>query len=133
MIIEEYILRVAAETIKNGGSASKLNDEKFLPPLDLWSFPKYPARTMVLPATVDLAFELRRFITQNEDLLNEEDCWLGTWINPRSGEYYLDIATGIADLSKACNVAKKLSIEDGRKIVAIFNPKRNETIYLWDE
>ena len=82
MIIEEYILRVAAETIKNGGSASKLNDKKFLPPLDLWSFPKYPARTMVLPATVDLAFELRRFISQNEDLLNEEDCWLGTWINP---------------------------------------------------
>ena len=133
MISEEYILQVAAETIKNGGSASRLNEKDFLPPGDMWSFPKYPARTMILTSTVDLAVELRKFIIQNEDLLNEADCWLGTWINPRSGEYYLDIATGISDLSEARETAKRISIEDGRKIVAIFNAKRNETVYLWDE
>ena len=133
MMSDEYILRVAAETIKNGGSASRLNAETFLPPVDVWSFPKYPSRTEILPATIDLAAELRKFVIQNESFLNEADCWLGTWINPRSGEYYLDIATGIADFSKACETAKRISIEDGRKIVAIFNAKRNENIYLWDE
>jgi hypothetical protein len=65
--------------------------------------------------------------------LNEANCWLGTWINPRSGEYYLDVATGIADLTEARRTAKRISVEDGRKIVAIFNSKRNETVYLWDE
>ncbi len=132
MISEEYILRVAAETIKNGGSASRLNEKDFLPPGDVWSFPKYPARTTILPSTVDLALELREFITRNEARLNEADCWLGTWINPRTKEYYLDIATGVADLCEARKTAKRISIEDGRKIVAIFNSKRNETVYLWE-
>ncbi len=133
MISEEYILRVATETIKNGGSASRLNQEKFLPPMDVWSFPKYPSRTKILPPTVNLETELREFAIHNESLLNEANCWLGTWINPRSGEYYLDVATGIADLSEARRMAIKISLEDGRKIVAIFNSKRNETVYLWDE
>ena len=126
-------MRVAAETLKNGGSASRLNEKDFLPPKDMWSFPKYPARTMILPSTVDLAAELRKFVIQNETLLNETDCWLGTWINPRTKEFYLDIATGIVDLNKAVRAAKRISLEDGRKIVAIFNSKRNETAYLWEE
>ncbi|MFN8381413.1 MAG: hypothetical protein U0V02_05710 [Anaerolineales bacterium] len=132
MISKEYILRVVAETIKSGGSASKLNAKKFLPPLDIWSFPKYPSRTAILPPTVDLASELQKFIICNEVLLSEPECWLGTWINPRSGEYYLDIAMGIAGKKEAHDVAKRISIEDGRKIVAIFNSKRNKTIYLWE-
>ncbi len=126
-------MRVAAETLKNGGSASRLNEKDFLPPKDVWSFPKYPARTMILPSTVDLAAELRKFVIQNETLLNETDCWLGTWINPRTKEFYLDIATGIVDLNEAVRAAKRISLEDGRKIVAIFNSKRNETVYLWEE
>ena len=126
-------MRVAAETLKNGGSASRLNEKDFLPPKDVWSFPKYPARTMILPSTVDLAAELQKFAIQNETLLNETDCWLGTWINPRTKEFYLDIATGIVDLNKAVRAAKRISLEDGRKIVAIFNSKRNETVYLWEE
>ena len=132
MISEEYILRVAAETIKNGGSASRLNEKDFLPARDVWSFPKYPARTVILPSTVDLAFALHEFITRNEIFLNEADCWLGTWINPRTKEYYLDIATGIVDLNEARKAATRISHQDGRKIVAIFNSKRNETVYLWE-
>lgn len=133
MISEEYILRVAFETMKNGGSASKPGEEKFLAPMDVWSFPKYPSRTAILPSSMDLAFELRKFILQNEALLSQADCWLGTWVNPNSGEYYLDVATGISDLEEARKMAAKISYDDGRQIVAIFNPKRNETIYLWDE
>ena len=87
---------------------------------------------MILPSTVDLAVELREFITRNEVLLKETDCWLGTWINPRTKEYYLDIATGIVDLDEARRAAIRISHNDGRKIVAIFNSKRNETVYLWE-
>lgn len=101
--------------------------------MDLWSFPKYPSRTEILPSTVDLETELRKFVIRNETVLREVDCWLGTWINPRSGDFYLDIATGIADLNEARNAAIKVSLEEGRKIVAIFNLKKNETVYLWDE
>ena len=101
--------------------------------MDVWSFPKYPSRTEILPPTVDLETELRKFVIQNESFLSEADCWLGTWINPRTGDYYLDIATGIAELSEARRAAKKASLTEGRKIVAIFNSKRNETVYLWEE
>jgi hypothetical protein len=125
-------MRVAAETLKNGGSASRLNEKVFLPPKDVWSFPKYPARTAILSSTVDLILELREFIIRNEVFLNETDCWLGTWINPRTKEYYLDISTGIADLNEARAMAIKVSLKEGRKIVALFNSKRNETVYLWE-
>ena len=132
MISEEYILRVVSKTIKHGGSASRPGEENFLPLMDVWSFPKYPSRTAILPSSADLAFELREFVIHNEALLNEADCWLGTWINPRSGEYYLDIATGVADLAEARNAAKRISLVDGRTIVAIFNSKKNEIVYLWE-
>jgi hypothetical protein len=129
----KYISEVTTRTAEQGGTASKPKTLEFLPAMDVWSFPKYPARTAILPYTVDLAHELRKFIQRNEAVLNEEDCWLGTWINPQSGDYYLDVATGIADLAEARRVAMEVSATEGRKIVALFNAKRNETVFLWED
>lgn len=133
MCQDDYILKVTAETLKHGGTASEPATGEFLPPRDVWSFPKYPSRTAILPPTVDLAFELHQFIIRNEARLNEDDCWLGTWINPRTDEYYLDIATGIEDLNEARRMAMEISVKDGRRIVAIFNSKRNEAVFLWTD
>jgi hypothetical protein len=130
---EEYLKKVVDTTHRNGGSASKPATGKFLPSRDVWSFPKYPSRTAILPPTVDLVTELRNFILHNETYLNEDDCWLGTWIHPQTREYYLDIATGITNLDEARAMAMRISIEEGRKIVAIFNAKRNKTVFLWQD
>lgn len=127
---EKYILEIVRRTLNFGGSASKPNMCGFLPSMDVWSFPKYPARTAILPHTVDLAHELREFIQRNETVLDEEDCWLGTWIHPGSGDYYLDVATGIGDLAEARRAAMQVGAAEGRRIVALFNAKRNETVFL---
>ena len=130
MRFDQYLEAVAEETLKHGGSASKPALCTFLPAQDLWSFPKYPAKTVILPPTVNLTDELRKFITQNADALNEEDCWLGTWIHPQTREYYFDIATGIENIDKAREVAVQAGQRDGRKIVAMFNPCKRQTIFL---
>lgn len=132
MASHDYILRITAKTLSHGGTASNINNEKFLPAMDLWSFPKYPSKTHILPPNADLVMALTKFIYLNKTLLSQADCWLGTWVNPQTREIYLDIATGIPDLKEAIALAKKISIEDGRKIVAIFNAKLNKTIYLWE-
>jgi hypothetical protein len=127
---DDYLSEVAARTMRDGGSASKPSTGKFLPAMDVWSFPKYPSRTAILPHTVDLVSELRQFILRNEAELNEDDCWLGTWIHPHTREFYLDVATGVTDLEEARNTAMQVSAADGRRIVAMFNAKRGETVFL---
>jgi hypothetical protein len=133
MNFENFLIQVAEKTLENGGTASIPATGKFLPPRDVWSFPKYPSKTAILPPTVDLITELRNFIIQNEVFLNEEDCWLGTWVHPQTREFYLDIAMGVEGLEDAKETAKCISIEDGRMIVAIFNARQNKTVFLWED
>ena len=127
---EKYVLEVAIATLENGGVASKLEPYQFLPPMDIWSFPKYPGKTAILPPEIDLVDGLKNFIAENEQFLREPDCWLGTWIHPRTGHFYLDIATGCDDLDEARRTALEVSTREGRVIVALYNSKRKETVYL---
>ena len=127
---ETYLSNVARKTLQEGGSASKPSSCMFLPVQDLWCFPKYPAKTSILSPSVNLVEELRSFIERNKALLDEEDCWLGTWINPETKEYYLDVSTGIQELEKARSFAIQAGIKDDREIVAMFNPKQKRTIFL---
>jgi len=123
-------LEVAIVTLEKGGAVSKLDTYQFLPPVDDWKFPKYPGKTSILPPEVDLVQELKAFILANEALLREPDCWLGTWIHPQTRQFYLDIATGHADLQEARKLALELGRREGRKIVALYNSGRNEIFYL---
>lgn len=122
--------KVAHATLSEGGAAYDLNRDGFLLPHDLWSFPKYPGRTRILPSDVDLPAALTDFIIHNEPFLREPDCWLGTWIHPESHEFYLDIATGCTDVEDAIKIARQVSERDGRKIVALYNSKRKDIVYL---
>ena len=124
------IPNIAAATRANGGAAVKLDSYQFLPPMDVWSFPKYPGKTVILPADVNLEAGLKEFIDTNERSLKEADCWLGTWVHPETHEFYLDISTGCMDLEEAMKKASEASERDGRQIVAVYNSKRKETIYL---
>lgn len=130
---ERYVLDIAIATLEKGGVASRLETYEFLPPADSWSFPKYPQRTAILPPDVDLVEEIKKFIATNEAYLKEPDCWLGTWVNPRTKHYYLDVTTSRDDLDEAREVAQETSRREGRKIVALHNSKRDQTVYLWDD
>lgn len=127
---ERYLLEVAIATLDNGGTASRVGDYQLLPPIDAWQFPKYPARTIILAPHADLVEGLRDFILSNETYLSEPDCWLGTWINPQTQCVYLDITTSCHDLEAARNIALEISEREGRRIVALYNSSRRETVYL---
>lgn len=130
MTFEDYVQALASRTRQEGGTASKPAARKFLPPRDLWCFPKYPAQTSILPPDVDLHATLTAFLAAHEGALAEEDCWLGTWVHPQTGEIYLDVSTGIADLEAARTAARQYGTREGRPVVAMFNPLRNETVFL---
>jgi hypothetical protein len=129
---EKYVLAIAIVTLENGGSASRLECYRLLPAVDAWEFPKYPARTVILPPDADLVNGLKDFIRANEAFLTEPDCWLGTWTHPQTGCFYLDITTSRTDLEDARQVALEVSCREGRSVVALYNSKRRETIFLQD-
>lgn len=85
---------------------------------------------MILPPDVCLSLELKNFIEVNETYLRESECWLGTWINPHTKHFYLDVTTSCWDLEIARQAAIDISLKEGRKIVAIYNSKREQTVYL---
>jgi len=127
---ENYIQAVARATFEDGGTASKLDGYKLLPLLDAWQFPKYPGRTAILSPEADLVEGLKRFISVNEMFLREPDCWLGTWINPQTRCLYLDIRTSCSNLNEARRMAIEISGREARRIVALYNSRRKETVYL---
>ena len=130
VFLERYIHEIASDTVINGGVAFDLKNCAFLAPQDRWEFPKYPSKTSIRPTEIDLVAALRDFIHTNEPFLREPDCWLGTWIHPQTHEFYLDITTGCENVDEAKKTAMQVSQRDGRQVVAIYNSKRKETIYL---
>ena len=62
--------------------------------------------------------------------LQEPDVWLGTWINPNTKYCYLDITTIYPTLEEAKREAFLRSMQESRTIVAIYNFKQNQTVYL---
>ena len=125
-----YILDVVIATLENGGSASRIDTYQFLTPVDTWRFPKYPSKTAILPPDACLSMELKKFIDVNKTFLQEPECWLGTWINPYTRHFYLDVTTSCKDLEIARKTAIDISSKEGRKIVAIYNSKLDQTVYL---
>ena len=127
---EQYVLNVAIATLEKGIATSKLDTYQFLRPVDAWGFPKYPGKTAILPPNADLVKSLTEFIYANETYLREPDSWLGTWINPRTQYCYLDITTSCADLEEARKAAITIGEREGRKIIALYNSKWEQTVYL---
>lgn len=127
---EKYVLAVVLATYKDGGTASRLDRYELVPPADAWEFPKHPDRTVILSPEANLAEALKKFILTNETFLREPDCWLGTWIHPQTGCIYLDITTRCIRLEAARQMALELSERAGRRIVALYNSARRETVYL---
>ncbi len=126
----KYVLDVCIATIERGGVTSKIDTGQFFSSTEAWGLPKYPDKTVILPPGADLPQQITAFISMNEAYLREPDCWLGTWINPSTGNCYLDITAIYSCLEDARREAIFLSQNAQRKIVALYDFKREETVYL---
>jgi hypothetical protein len=93
----------------------------------------YPDKTVILSPGANLRQEIIAFIYKNETSLRELNCWLGTWIDPDTGDCYLDITAIYFLLEDAKSEAITLSKRARRKIVALYDFKHGRSLYLWDE
>ncbi len=127
---EKYLLDVAIATLEQGGVTSKVDTYQFLDSIDAWGLPKYPSKTVILPPEADLVEQLRLFIQAHHVDLLEPDAWLGTWVDPLTQRYYLDITLICPVLEEAKREALERSRQEGRTVVAVYNFKLNQTVYL---
>lgn len=129
-LFDKYILDVCIATLKQGGVTSKLDTYQFVSPIDAWAIPKYPDQTVILSPSADLQAAVTSFVIQNEIYLRMPDCWLGTWIEPDTHNCYLDVSSLCFCLDDAVQEARALSRRAQRKIVALYDFKRGQAIYL---
>jgi hypothetical protein len=127
---EKYVLEVCIATLERGGATSKLNTYEFVSPIDAWGIAKYPGKTAILPPEANLPQEITAFIHTNKGYLQQPDCWFGTWIDPCTGNCYLDITAIYPCLEEARREAVALSQNAQRRIVALYNFKYGQTHYL---
>lgn len=96
---------------------------------DEWYFPALPDETAIVqPEQLERTFE--DFAAKHKDKLLEDNMYLGVWLNPESNEYYFDINTAVADAREAIELAKQINTSSKRQILALYNPKRDRTVYL---
>ncbi len=117
-------------TKKDGGVTFDIINNSIVKPKDHWLFPKFPSKTLILKSDVGINIEVKSFIENNLVYLSDQDTYFGLWINPKTQDYYLDIITAMEDENKAMEKARELSKKERRQIVSIYNPDKNETIYL---
>lgn len=127
---ERYLDRVIQLTLTTGGSTTRPGAALAVPPIDSWQFPRHPGKTVIVPAAADLRAAVRAFVQIHTTTLRRPDCWLGTWHNPRDQQIYLDITTSRNDLVEARRIARRLSILEGRRIVALYNQRHHATVFL---
>lgn len=130
--MELPVIEIAHRTVTEGGATFDIRTKNFVVPIDAWYYPHYPKITTIIPVPEQPA-ALSVFLSNNKNLLQEKDNYLGTWLNPKTQEVYLDITICKNNLDKALTDAREISIEQGRKIVTIYNPYLKKTEYVWDD
>ncbi len=124
-----FLEKVAALTLEQGWAVSNPGTGAFLQPTDAWGFPKHPDQTVILPPDADLKAALAAFVTANAALLDEPNCWLGTWVRPKTNEVYLDVTTSCRTLNEALEVTARINARSKRKIIAVYNSALDKTVY----
>lgn len=131
--LEKFIRKIAIATLEHGGVTSNLSTYQFIAPIDAWGLPRYPEKTLILSPGADIVAGLRRFIDENIDSLRTPDSWLGTWVHPFSHCCHLDIVEICATFEEARIQALQRSAASPRAILAIYNFKRGQTVFLREE
>ena len=127
---ERYVLEVCIVTLERGGTTSRPDTYQFLSSVEAWGLPKYPDRTVILPPDANLPQEVTEFIHSNANYFREANCWLGTWIDPQTSNCYLDITGIYTRLEEARREAIARGRRAQRSIVALYDFKRGQTVYL---
>lgn len=130
--MELPVIEIANRTVAEGGATFDVRTQIFVVPIDAWYYPHYPKITKIIPIP-ELPAALKVFLEDNENLLQEKDNYLGTWLNPKTQEIYLDVTISKTNLEEALTGARKISKEQGRKIVTIYNPYLKKAEYVWDD
>lgn len=127
---DRYVLDICITTLERGGVTTKPDTHEFLSSIEAWGLPKYPDKTMIFPVGEYMAQEIKKFIAINKTCLQEPDCWLGTWINPQTYKCYLDITRIYFCLDEARKEAIAQSHKARRKVVALYDFKQGQPVYL---
>ena len=125
-----FLEELRRTTLERGWAVLSPKTGALLPPTDAWGFPKYPDRTVILPPDADLGGALEAFIRSNTAFLVEANCWLGTWVNPKTKNVYLDVTTSCNGLDEALRMVALINAASRRQIIAVYNSSRGETVYL---
>lgn len=130
---EKYVLDVSIATLERGGVTSDVNTYQFLASTDAWAVPKYPDKTIRVIPDEFLTQKIIQFIRSNETLLKEPKSWLGTWIDPYTNICHLDITTLYPCLEDARGQALSLNQRAQNAIIALYNCKHQQTVYIWED
>ncbi len=130
---EKFLLEVSIATLERGGATSDPHTYQFLTPIDAWGLPRYPEKTLILTPEADLVAGLKQFLQTNGAYLRSPETWLGTWINPHTRCCHLDITEIYPSLEEARREALKRNERAGQSIIALYNFKRKQTIWLQEE
>lgn len=127
--VRELIKSIAATTIQDGGVTYSFAKNEFITAADAWFYPQYPAITRIVPVN-DLTQALSDYVDRHAELLEQNNMFLGTWMNPESKNCHLDITTCRATKEEARKEARRINGEDSGQILAIYNPQRDTSVRL---
>ena len=128
--LHRYIRKLVTLTYQQGGITANVMPQEILGAVDIWMFPKYPAQTVIVPPGPALAPALLSFVQLHWAALCECDTWLGTWVNPETNYWHIDITAGCWTLEEAQQQAFACGARDNRPIMAIYNIRQHRTVYL---
>ena len=77
----------------------------------LWCVSVFPERSRKIPGREIPDFVLRAFLRENQDLLSDPRCCVGTWHSPKSNRTYLDITAALADEEEALALGRRYNQE----------------------
>lgn len=93
---------------------------------DYWYYPLHPDKTVVI-GEQQLAEAVKVFVQENKNDLAKAKQYLGIWRNPEDNNYYIDINERSRTKADAINRVKQINAHSKRQILAIYNPKREQT------
>ena len=129
---KQFLTKIIDGTLVENGATFDLHTGNPVVPFNAWYYPKYPRVTKIVSIS-HLRTALEAFIECNKNLLEEENSYLGTWLNPETKKIYVDITIRRDSLEEALTDARKISNEQGRKIVTVYNPLLKKVEYVWKD
>lgn len=126
-IRRDLLRRVVRATLEDGGATVDLTRGTMMEPRDRWYFPRHPELTRIVPVQC-LAATIGGFVSEHARLWTRRGLLLGTWVNPDSGDCYVDLITHESSRARALDAARRHGRDGRRAIVALCNPHRRLTV-----